>query len=157
MSDYPQSTKVEFDNLFKVPVGIDVAHHEVHEGDSFSMVAGDPSAGTDVPVQLYIETPAVTTPQKRMHLALSHRGSGEHTLVITEGITFTSGGAAYAPVNRRRDSAKVTAAQAARVGGDNLTGAEFVYTGGTIIWTEAMGTGKLSGGESRGTRGTYSR
>jgi len=114
------------------------------------MVASDGAAANTDTVQLYINTPAVTSPQKRLHLVLNHIGSGAHTIVITEGITFTSGGAAYVPINHRRDSAKVTAAQAVRVGGDNLTGGVLVYSGGTIIWSEGMGAGRSIGGENRG-------
>ena len=144
-------TGQEYDNLFRIPVFIDVAHHEVHEGDTYSVVASDAVAASTDTVQIYLLAPAVADRQKRMHLVLNHMGSGAHTLVVTEGITFTSGGAAYVPINRRRDSANTTATQAARVGGDGLAGGVLVYAGGTIIWSESMGSGKAAGGQSRGT------
>ena len=138
------------DPLFPYPIWIDVAHHEIHEGDTFSVIASDTAAAATDTVQLYINTAAAATPQKRHHLTLSHYGSGEHSVVITEGITFTSGGAAFVPVNRRRDSAKTTSSQAVRVGGDNLTGGVLQYTGGTAIWTELIGAGRGTGGTTRG-------
>lgn len=141
----------EFDPLFKAPLIIDIAHHEVHEGDTFSMVASDAAAASTDTVQLYINSGDVSSPQKRMHLILNHYGSGAHSVVIIEGITFSSGGAAYTPINRRRDSAKTTAAQAARVGGDDQPGGVITYTGGTAIWTELVGAGKSVGGSARGT------
>jgi len=141
----------EFDTLFKAPLWIDIAHHEVHEGDTFSVIASDAVAASTDTVQIYINAPAVSSPQKRMHLTLNHYGSGAHSVVITEGITFTTGGAAYTPLNRHRGSAKTTSAQAVRIGGDALTGDVLQYTGGTIIWTELIGAGRSTGGASRGT------
>jgi len=151
-TDPDDDTRVqEFDPLFKAPLWIDIAHHEIHEGDTFSVVGADTVAADTDTVQIYIETPAVASPQKRIHFTLSHYGSGEHSVVITEGITFTSGGAAFVPVNRRRDSVKTTSAQAVRVGGDDQTGGVLVYSGGTVIWSELIGTGRGSGGTTRGT------
>ena len=141
----------EFDPLFKAPLWIDIAHHEVHEGDTFSVIASDAAAASTDTVQIYINAPAVASPQKRMHLILNHYGSGAHSMVITEGVTFSSGGAAYVPLNRHRGSAKTTSAQAVRIGGDDLPGGVVAYTGGTIIWTELIGSGKGSGGATRGT------
>ena len=132
----------EFDNLFHMPVTLDVSHHEIHEGDTYSASLADSSAATGESIQGYILTPAVTSPQKRMHMILSHEGSGLHTFTLTEGVTFTSGGAASVPVNRRRDSANTTAAQTVTAGGDNLTGGLLLYTGGTVIWTESAGSGR---------------
>ena len=141
----------EFDNLFKVPLIMDIAHHEIHEGDTYSATITDVSAASGAYVQGYILTSAVTSPQKRMHMVLSHEGSGLHSFTITEGVTFTSGGAAATPINRRRDSANTSDAQAVRVGGDNLTGGLLIYTGGTVIWSESAGAGRGSGSSSRGT------
>jgi hypothetical protein len=141
----------EFDNLFYAPLVVDVAHHEIHEGDSFSIVATDAVAASGKLVQMYIKTPVVASPQKRIHLIVSHQGSGLHSFSITEGIDTIAGGAAYVPVNRRRDSIKVTAGQAARVGGDNLTGGLLTYANGTIIWAEVAGAGKGQASTNRGT------
>ena len=150
MDAYHNSRKIEFDNLFKIPISIDVAHHEIHEGDTYSASLADTSAASGEYVQGYILTPAVTVPQKRMHMILSHEGSGLHSFTITDGVTFTSGGAAATAVNRRRDSANTADAQAVRVGGDNMPGGLLVYTGGTVIWSEAAGAGRGSGSSSRG-------
>ena len=142
-------TGQEYDNLFKIPVFMDVAHHEVHEGDTYSAIISDPSAADTKVVQGYIKTPAVADPQKRMHLTLSHGGSGAHSFSITEGITYSAGGTARAPVNRRRDSANTTSAQTVKVGSDKDSDV-ITYTGGTVIWEESAGAGRGTGGETRG-------
>ena len=38
-----------------------------------------------------------------------------------------------------------------RGGGDNLAGGNLVYAGGSTIWSETAGSGKGTGGTTRGT------
>lgn len=140
----------EFDPLFNAPIVIDIPHHEVHEGDTFSAVVTDSSAASGEVVQGYLKTPAISTPQKRMHLVLSHAGTGQHNVTITEGVTYSSGGSDSTPVNRRRDSSKASAVQAMKVGSDKDSN-KIAYTGGTVIWNEDAGSGRGVGGETRGT------
>lgn len=146
----PRSGNIEIDNLFNATLAIDVAHHEIHEGDAYSLTNTDSVAANNEVVQIYLIAPAVSVPQKRMHLVLNTSGTGAHTVTVTEGITFSSGGAAAVAVNRRRDSAKTSASQTPKIGSDKSAN-KITYTGGTIIWQQDLGSGKTAGSEGRGT------
>jgi len=138
----------EFDPLFKAPMTIDIAHHEVHEGDSFSLWVREVGIADTETVEILVQTPAVADPQKRIHLIAEHAASVAHLFDILEGATYSSGGAAATPVNRLRGSAKVTALQAAYTG----TTAANIVTGGTpaTLWGQLLGSGRTVGGGSRG-------
>jgi len=140
----------EFDPLFKAPLFIDIAHHEVHEGDMYSAIHYDEDAASSHVVQIYFETPAVASPQKRVHMTFAHEGSGEHQYQIIEGITLSAGGADVTPLNRRRDSG-ASSMQAFKVG-SNKSSNVITYTGGSVVWDDWTGAGKASGGENRGTQ-----
>ena len=119
----------ELDNLFKVPIWIDVAHHEIHEGDSFSLYIGDLDAANTEQVQLYFVTPNTA---ELIHIVVSAYCSGQHVLTITEGITYTAGGTAGTARNRNRNSTN-TSSCTLRTGSDG--GSDLItYTGGTVIW-----------------------
>lgn len=151
LQDPNDSTRqAEFDNLFKIPIMIDVAHHEVHEGDAYNVAHYDEDAASSHVVQLYVSTPATATPQKRIHLIEAHDSTGGHYVSITEGITYSAGGADFAPVNRNRGSIKTTSLQSFKKG-SSKAGNVITYTGGTIIWDRWQGSGKTDGGEGRGT------
>jgi hypothetical protein len=141
----------EFDNFFKAPLTVDIAHHEIHEGDTFSITVTDSVAASGHLVQIYLKTPAAATPQKRVHMIIGHEGTGLHSFTITEGIDTIANGAAFVPINRQRGSAKLTANQAARVGGDDQAGGALTYANGDIIWAESAGAGKGQGSSNRGT------
>lgn len=135
----------ELDNLFKVPIFIDVAHHEIHEGDSFSLFISDLGAADTEQVQLYFVTPNTS---ELIHIVVSTYGSGSHVLTITEGITYSAGGTAGTARNRNRNSAN-TSACTLKTGSDG--GADLItYTGGTVIWSETSGAGRLQAGSTRG-------
>lgn len=147
----PENTKrhQEFDQLFKAPLTIDVAHHEVHEGDAFFRRVYDEDAAIGDVIQIYLITPASAIPQKRIHLIVSHEASGEHLVKIIEGVTLSTGGADAGAFNRNRGSVKTTATQAFKVGSDKGTDA-MTYSGGTTIDIMQLGSGRTLGGESRG-------
>ena len=138
----------EFDNMFRAPMVIDIAHHEIHEGDSFSLYVREVGIADTETIEILIKTPAVTSPQKRIHLIAEHEASTAHLFDIIEGATYASGGAAATPINRERGSAKISALQAAYTG----TTAANIVTGGTpaTVWGQLLGAGRTSGGGSRG-------
>jgi hypothetical protein len=139
----------EFDNLFSIPVGIDVAHHEVHEGDSYSLFVQEVGISDTETIEILIETPAVADPQKRVHLIASHEGSVAHIFTIEQAATYSSGGTAATAINRQFGSIKTTALQSAYTG---ITSGNIV-TGGTPAtkWSELLGAGRTNGGGNRGT------
>jgi hypothetical protein len=139
----------EFDNLFSSAYTLDVAHHEVHEGDMYAGVVSDNTAASTDVIQEFVLTPAVATPQKRIHMVVEYAGSGAHSYTINEGCTYSSGGAAATPLNRNRGAGKTSALQSMYVGGDNLAGGVIVVTGGSTIWTKAFGSGRNVGGAAR--------
>jgi hypothetical protein len=150
LSDPDDHTRLaSFDNLFKVPVFIDVGHHEIHEGDMYSVSVYDLVAAATDTVEVFILTPAVSNPQKRIHMLSNYEGSGAHEYLITEGCTYSSGGAAYVPKNRNRGSTKTTSAQSVYVGGDDQTGGNIVVTGGSALWADGGGAGRTNGGGDR--------
>lgn len=138
----------EFDNLFNAPLSIDIAHHEIHEGDSFSLYVREVGIADTETVEILVQTPAVSSPQKRIHLISEHAASTAHLFDIMEGATYTSGGAVATPINRERGSAKVSSLQSAYTG----TTSANIATGGTpaTVWGELLGSGKVTGGGSRG-------
>lgn len=146
----PENTErhQEFDPLFNAPLSIDIAHHEVHEGDSFSLFVREVGVADTETVEILIQAPAVASPQKRIHLIAEHAASTAYLFDIVSGATYSSGGAAATAVNRLGGSVKTTALQAAYTG----TTAANIATGGTpsTIWGELLGAGKTAGGGSRG-------
>ena len=140
----------ELDNLFRALLVVDVVHHEVHEGDAFTMQTYDEGAASGDVIQLYFKTPATASPQKRIHLVSEREGSGEHQFILTEGITYSAGGATRTPLNKNRGSIKTSAVTVPLVGSDKA-GNVITYTGGTIIYDAWVGLGKSVVGENRGT------
>lgn len=104
--DPNDSTRLgEFDNLFKVPIGIEVAHHEIHEGDGFTLclATADLSAAD---IGFSWTTPAGT---KRMHMWISASSTEDAVFTFYEGGTPAGGGAAT-PLNRNRGSGTTSSA-----------------------------------------------
>ena len=62
----------EFDEMFNAPIIIDIGHHEIHEGDMFSIHHYDEDAASGHLLHIHIATPATATPQKRIHLVHEH-------------------------------------------------------------------------------------
>lgn len=141
---------------------IDYAHHEVHDGDSFTTCYIRTTDSTDAHRSgLYILTPA----DVEIHLIASFSASTAASFSICEGITIdlnegTNGVAIY---NRDRNSTKLskikdnaTAHTANKI--TTFTEAELAgatFTAGTILRTEPLEVGagpKPAGVSSRGTQ-----
>ena len=145
----PKGHPSPFDKISYVPVFITQAHHEVHEGDMYSCFIYDEDAALNETIEMYIKTPTVSSPQKRIHMVVDHNATGEHLYELNEAATYTSGGADVLPVNRRRDGG-ASSLQAMKSGSDK--GGDNIVTGGTPLTIEGIwtGSGKGTGGASRG-------
>jgi hypothetical protein len=143
---------IEFDSLFRALYSVDSVHHEVHEGDAFELQTYDEAAALNDALQIYLQTPAVTSPQKRVHLISDHEATGEHLFRIYEAITYTAGGTAKSPLNKNRGSANSSALVNPKVG-SNKAADLITYTtvGATIIYESWGGQGKTQSGGNRGT------
>ncbi len=129
----------EFDNLFTIPVMIDVSHHEIHEGDSFTCNAIDLTLASAATMSLAFKTPSGT---KRVHIF--HRFvtlTGGH-VEVTEGPTWTNqSGAKQAIYNRKREASMGSSgmledqAQAEFVASNNMILEPGSISGGTVIHT----------------------
>jgi len=136
----------EIDSLFSAPLSIDIAHHEVHEGAMFSAFISDASAADTEQIQVMITTPNTT---ELAHVVWEHYSSGQATVTLKSGITYSAGGSAFTPINRNRGSSH-TSACTVKTGSDG--GADLItYTGGTTAWSAIYGSGRLQGGSSRET------
>jgi hypothetical protein len=93
-----ESRQAEFDNKFTIPVVISEAHHEVHEGDSFSVDHVESGAG----FSLCFKVPSGT---KRNHIILSWAAESKAELSLFEGREWdASSGSLVTIYNRDRNS-----------------------------------------------------
>ncbi len=129
----------EFDTLFKIPVVIDVAHHEIHEGDSFHCGSIDTAMGNTDTLIIAFKTPSGT---KRVHMFHSFITLTGGHLEIIEGPTWTNQTGTKQPVyNRKREASMSSSAlledqaQAGFVASDNMILNPTGLSGGTAIHT----------------------
>jgi hypothetical protein len=112
---------------------IDYAHHEVHDGSAYWAYKTVTLGNGEV------STVGVTTPNttKWAHLLLKVDLSAAATFDILEDVTSFSGGASFTVLNFNRNSSKTSGLTVitGHTGSDLIT-----PTGGTTIWTEALGT-----------------
>jgi len=133
----------EFDNMFKVPITIDVGHHEVHEGDSYVCGVFDVAMAAADYIGLSFTTPAAN---KRIHLLLEFAAKAEATTQLIEiPGTLTNGSAATA-YNRDRGSGNSTSVTNL-LSYDSTAGD--VMTGGTIIHSVYTWADKKIGASGR--------
>ncbi len=133
------------DDVFQgAPVLIDVDHHEIHCGDSF-MATRTVDLGNGA-----IDTTIITVPnepgtgqtQKKYHMVMNISVEVEASIELYEGATTDADGTTIPQYNRDRNSAFVT--------GLVITHTPTTPAGGTLIQAKQLGSGKSSGGESRG-------
>ncbi len=118
-------------------------HYKVHSGEAFHAWVYDEDAASGHTIEIQFTTPA--TPL--MHLIIKHTAVGEHLFTFQEGSTYSSGGDAFTPLNRRRDAGASTLT-GFRVGSNPGTN---IVTGGSPVMLEAMWTGTR--GASASSRG----
>jgi len=151
ISQHPKSTALhdpanpgrmaEFDNIFQIPVGIDVAHHELHEGDMYS-VHTFANVANAANFDLVIHT--MDSVAKRIHMFFEAEVEAESEFYVYEDATYTDGtGVAVVPINRERNSAKTSDIQ------DMESNPNILGVGNLLVQTMA-GSGKKVGGRARG-------
>ena len=99
------SRQAEFDNLFKVPIVIDVAHHEIHEGNHFYIQGYLELDDTDTH---YIK---LVTPDtlEWSHFIFDIRSTGICTTYLDEGASGgMAGGSGVTPINNNRNSSNTS-------------------------------------------------
>ena len=133
---------------------IDYEHHEVHDGNMFSCHYNQQT--TDIADRSII---AFTTPaEKEIHMVVHVAATAAANFYILEGATGTTAGATDLTVfNRDRNSSKTSELTSI----DGTEGSVSYYslttdtaiTGGTELWEEYIGAGKIgqaTAGSSRG-------
>ncbi len=126
------------------PITIDVAHHEIHCGDSvtYSEVT-DLANGAERNILLV--TPAPDPTSKRYHLTIELEAESEIDYKFYEDTTTSNNGTSVTAFNRNRQDPVV-------VPGDEIviTHTPTVATVGTLLETEHFGSGRGIGGGVRG-------
>ncbi len=145
MDPADDTRQAKLDNLVPVLVGIDYAHHEIHEGDSFHAYVTTADLGA-ANIGFRFTTPAGT---KRVHMVISATSAEDALLTFYEAGT-PAGGGAFTPLNRFRGGSASALA-------DVYAGA--VTTGGSPVTLNvqrwgATGVGPRTG-SAGGDRGTH--
>lgn len=155
IADPSDTTRVgEFDTVFQIPVTIDVAHHEIHEGDSFHCCGTDTELADEATLILTFKTPAGT---KRVHMLHSFVTLTGGHLEILEGATWTNQTGTKQPIfNRKREASMNNSgiledqAQAGFVASNNMILNPDSVAGGTAIHTHyAYGAKNFYSGQGR--------
>lgn len=121
------------------PIMIDIDHHEVHCGDSYSATRAV-DLGNGASDTIIINVPNNAT--KRYHLVADVNTELEAELNIYEGATTGADGTAITNYNRDRNSANTSTLA--------ITHTPTNPSGGTLIYTSHWGSGRTFGGETRG-------
>lgn len=129
------------DPISDISVGIDIAHHQLHEGESHQYTYG-PAAianGATLDHRLVVGNLAATT--RTPHVVLELDSTGECWLYLYETPTTTVNGTQQTAYNRNRNSATVP----------NMTIwlAPTVTVAGTLLSAWIVGSGEKSGGNGR--------
>jgi hypothetical protein len=131
--------KADFDNAFKALLIMDVDHFKIHEGHSYHAFVSTTSL-TSGDIGFRFTTPSNT---KKMHLMISVTSQDDGYFTFYEGGNPT-GGAAFTPLNRDRNSSNTSDATEFFAGE--------VATGGTptVLCSKDWGLKNRGGGEFRG-------
>jgi hypothetical protein len=143
----------EFDNLFAIPYGMDVVHHEIHEGDTYDVFIN--KLGTSAIIAFKTGNVA----PKRQHFEVKWRSEETATMSFWENPTWTNGsGSILTPKNLRRDSIKTSTATGNASGAfvvgqmvQDPTG--FSSVGATLLFQESTwATNQAPAAQSEGKR-----
>uniref|UniRef100_A0A6M3J5Y7 Uncharacterized protein n=1 Tax=viral metagenome TaxID=1070528 RepID=A0A6M3J5Y7_9ZZZZ len=95
-----------FDSLFKVPVTIDVGHHEIHDGDSFHVAVVDTVMADTETLIVAFKTPSGA---KLSHMVFGWSIKAAGHVDLVEGPTWTTNtGTVIVPRNRLRSGGTST-------------------------------------------------
>ncbi len=149
----------KFDPIFEIPITVDVAHYEVHEGDAFETQFADITMGNNDTIILAFKTAAGT---KRVHLISDFNTLVGGEFILWESPTWTTNtGVLNAILNHKREASMnsstlledLTATPAFTATDNVLSNVTGLNTGAaTAIITEyAFGVkNKINAGASRG-------
>jgi hypothetical protein len=105
---------------------IDFEHHEIHEGDHFS-VTGFESVNSGASVNFVTQTPNTT---KWTHMTFDVQGTSQTEIRVYEGATW-SGGTSSSPINNNRNSATTSTL--------TVSYKPTVTASGTLIYSQSRG------------------
>lgn len=129
---------IEFDTLFRAPVLIDIAHHEIHEEDTYRCFTNKdiPNGGT---YNIAFTTPNTT---KWVHMTFTVEHEQEAEFIFYEGVTGWTGGTPVTTPNANRNSTNTS--------GITDMALDVTVTLGTpvILVHEVGGSGKKFGGSA---------
>ena len=130
---------------------IDYGHHEIHEGESYTLSLNDPSLGIDETLIAAFKTP--NTPNKWVHLIALVNTSGAAKFDTLEAPTITvDTGSDLTVFNRERNSTNISGVKTIEtipeVG--EVTQDPTITDDGTILRTDSLGVGNnKTPGETR--------
>ena len=133
--------KVEFDPIFRAPIGIDTVHHEIHEGDNFIVQEG---IQLNNAAKVYLIVTPNTT--KWAHMVISVTGSQDTSVSFIEGTTHT-GGTAMTEVDRNRNTANSAGVVVTHTPAGALGGTTTLFSSQWGIPTVGGGKGGSGGGD----------
>jgi hypothetical protein len=123
-------------------ISIDLAHHEVHEGDAFRVSYPNTNVSSGAQTLFYVKAP---NSDKRMHTVFSVEANLPGLLYFYEGPTISGSaiGTALTIFNFDRNSTK--ASQATAYHTPTISGTAY----GTMISTRTLGSASGPGGNTR--------
>jgi len=121
---------------------IDYVHHEIHDGSNFYVYVTDEDLDDNETLDITMITPNT---DKWNHTLFIASGSVGYALSAYEGAITDVAGGAFVPINRNRNSSKVS-------GSIVRIGDTFTSLGSLAITFEAGGGDKKSGGAIFGAR-----
>jgi hypothetical protein len=125
------------------PVVVDVAHHELHCGDSICLThTVDLTNGAVRDILITVPNPAITA--KRYHFYIEVTTESETDVKLYESTTTSNNGTTIAAFNRNRQDPVVAENEVVFTHTPTVTGV------GTLIEEFHFGSGRGVGGENRG-------
>jgi len=136
-----------FDKSTNALVTISYEHHEVHSGSFFSTYEETSDIGAETApadaIQIIFTTPA----DDEVHMVIHAMCTAAAVYTFTEAWTGgAGGGVTLTPYNRDRNSSKRSGMTSMQ---DSNTA---VVTGGTVLETQTLTTGKFDAGEMRASQ-----
>lgn len=135
-----------YDPISRIPVMMDFAHHQLHEGETYQYAFYGAVNNTSKDFRLLVPNVAATT--RTPHLVLEYISDATSFLYLYEGPTWTSGGTEATTIyNRNRNSTNTPGMKIYAAGGTALTNnttGTLLYTGWTIASARASVTSDRS-------------
>lgn len=125
------------DRITKALSVIDNTHHEIHEGEYYSVCRFVTGVGAGSTSEYLIVTPS----DKYVHLFYQTDGSGEFEEYLFEGTTTSNDGTAMTPRNHKRSAGDVAKTLVYHT--------PTVTSDGTELCQQRLGAGRTAGGISR--------